>query len=160
MAPLLHCSPLQPVSTGARIGGGAGRLRPEGQHGAGKQRRPGWPETEGWTFHTYAALRPAPLYLSSPPSRGFPLLLRDAKSSTQEATQPHSWRHICQLIPRIQIMSATSSYTHTGLYPTYQKHISLKTHEVIFQLFKNKTYKILLQKVNIFFFTIAYSPDM
>ena len=50
-----HCSPLQPVSTGARIGGG--RLRPEGQHGAGKQRRPGWPE-EGWTFHTYAALRP------------------------------------------------------------------------------------------------------
>ena len=157
MAPLLHCSPLQPVSTGARIGGGAGRLRPEGQHGAGKQRRPGWPETEGWTFHTYAALRPAPLYLSSPPSRGFPLLLRDAKSSTQEATQPHSWRHICQLI---RIMSATSSYTHTGLYPTYQKHISLKTHEVIFQLFKNKTYKILLQKLNIFYFTIAYSPDM
>ena len=45
----------------ARIGGG-GRLRPEGQHtGAGKQRRPGWPTEEGWTFHTYAALRPPPV---------------------------------------------------------------------------------------------------
>ena len=106
-------SPLQPVSTGARIGGGARRLRPEGQHGAGKQRRPGWPETEGWTFHTYAALRPA-LYSSSPPSRGFPLLLRDAKSSTQEAT-PHSWRHICELIRRIRIMRLPHHHhTNTG----------------------------------------------
>ena len=143
VAPLLHCSPLQPVSTGARIGGGAGRLRPEGQHGAGKQRRPGWPETEGWTFHTYAALRPAPLYLSSPPSRGFPLLLRDAKSSTQEATQPHSWRHICQLI---RIMSATSSYTHTGSIRHTKSIFHSKLMKSFFNFSKTKLTKYSCKK--------------
>ena len=80
----------------ARIGGG-GRLRPEGQHtGAGKQRRPGWPTEEGWTFHTYAALRLT--YSSSPADdRGFPLLLLQGMPSPPHRRRP---RH-AQLAPHL-----------------------------------------------------------